>query len=119
MTADKDWQNAFDSLRDNIEDIKETIRVDVKGPLKELTKVISSLAVQEEKIDSINKRLTVTERSLKEVWCSYYELREDYSKRECNASPQDWWNGRVAEFFHKAFWISLSAVIGWLVGMYK
>lgn len=82
MTADKDWQNAFDSLRDNIEDIKETIRVDVKEPLKELTKVISSLAVQEEKIDSINKRLTVTERSLKEVWCSYYELREDYSKRD-------------------------------------
>ena len=74
MTADKDWQNAFDSLRDNIEDIKETIRVDVKEPLKELTKVISSLAVQEEKIDSINKKTYCNRTLVKEVWCLYYEL---------------------------------------------
>lgn len=127
MSADYDWKLVLESLRREITDVKETIKTDVKEPLKQLTKIISNLAVQGERIDNLNSRVTATETDISLVWKTIHELKDLAIKatKQCNVAnnnnnkgqePQEWWDGKVAGFLYKLLWLVVAGTVGLILG---
>ncbi len=116
-----EWRRAFKDLKEDISEIKVTIREDVKEPLKQLTEVVSKIGIQEERMAGIVDRVGTLERSNDKLWTFVREWHDQCITRQALVPgmpehPGQWWNNKVACTMYKVFWLAVSALIGLAIG---
>lgn len=108
-----------DDVKATVHNIKDDI-TEIKGTLRELNRAVAKIAVQEERMTGMDKRLSIAEDAIKELTAFTRAWHDECIKRQAakRAAParDDWWDSKVAGVTYKVFWVVISAIIGLWAG---
>ncbi len=106
-------------VKATVHNIKDDI-TEIKGTLRELNQAVAKIAVQEERMMGMDKRLSIAEDAIKELTAFTRAWHDECIKQQAakKAAParDDWWDSKVANTMYKVLWIGLSALLGIWIG---
>ena len=117
----------MDFIQKDIEEIRGSLS-DFTDSMKDISKAITKIAVQEERVTTICTRLDKAELSCESAWASIRDIKIECNKRQQHVDwaveqqknppkqPESWWDEKIGKGTGKIFWGTVIAVIAYAVG---
>jgi len=117
----------MDFIQKDIEEIRGSLS-DFTDSMKDISKAITKIAVQEERVTTICTRLDKAELSCESAWTFIRNIKIECNKRQQHVDwaaeqqknppqqPESWWDEKIGKGTEKIFWGTVIAVIAYAVG---